>query len=161
MLNFSQLLTAIGAAVHLDTAAAAADGGCTLSFDGKLDITFELSKDQQSVYVFAPVLHLPAAGTVRETVLQTLLQIHLFGVATNGSYFGTDPQLNRVILFKTLELKHLDEAAALTSIEGFVNDVERWQRALLDLVLRVQPPAGAGTGGATSPSLSMAISQRA
>lgn len=141
MLNFSQLLAALGAAAHLDTAAAAADGGCTLAFDGKLEVTFEVSKDERSVYAFAPVLALPPSGKARETVLQALLQTHLFGMATHGSYFGLDPNLSRVILFKTLELDHLDDKSALTSIETLVNDLERWQRALLDLVVRLQSGA--------------------
>lgn len=138
MLDFSQLLDALGAATHLDTAAALQDGGCTLAFDQKLEVTFELSKDQRSVYVFAPVLLLPAPGANREAVLQTLLQVHLFGMATNGAYFGLDPQLSRAILFKTLELDHLDAPTAIASIEALVNDLERWQQALLDLALRLE-----------------------
>ncbi|MFL1089443.1 type III secretion system chaperone, partial [Acinetobacter baumannii] len=83
--------------------------------------------------MFAPVLLLPPSGSSREAVLQTLLQAHLFGMATHGAYFGLDPQLSRVILFKTLELDHLDEQTAIASIESLVNDLERWQQALLDL----------------------------
>ena len=162
MLNFSQLLAALGAAVHIDTAAAVTDGGCTLAFDGKLEVTFELSKDERSVYVFAPVLALPPSGNARETVLQTLLQIHLFGMATNGCYFGLDPKLSRVILFKTLELDHLDDKSALAGIEAFVNDIERWQKAMLDLVVRLQNSAPSVKSAANPVDpMSMLMSQRA
>ena len=134
MIDFSQLISTLSRVTGIDPAAAIATGGCTVLFDGKLEVTLERTADQRSVYTFAPVLTLPPSGSARENVMQALLQVHLFGLTTNGAYFGVGPEAREAILFKTLELNHLDEDHAFAAIETFVNDLERWQTALLNMV---------------------------
>ena len=50
-------------------------------------------------------------------------------------------QLARVILFRTLPLAN-EDAQLVASVESFVNQLERWQKHLLDYVSRTAAPGG-------------------
>ncbi len=131
MIEFRGFLDALGAQARLDVAEAAATGGCTLEFDGGLEVTFELAPGGSMVHVYSTLLTI-APGAGREAMLATVLQLHLFGMATQDCYFGLDPQHDRVILFKTVDLALHDEGSALQAVENLVNQAERWKSALLE-----------------------------
>jgi hypothetical protein len=73
-------------------------GGCTIQFDKNLDIILEADTENGVVQMYIVIAQAPA--TNRENFFAALLQLHLFGVATNGTFFGFDPQLNRVLFLK-------------------------------------------------------------
>ena len=75
-----------------------------------------------------------------------MLQLHLFGLATDGAFFGFDPQLNRVLLFKTLPLSLLEVAGALKQVESFVNQAERWRDRLAEVVAKMAPVSAPSAG---------------
>jgi hypothetical protein len=131
-MSFQTFLQALGAAAHVDVAAAAQAGGCTLRFTQRMEVVFEHDAAADTVQVFATVLTLDGMpGETRTKLLEALLQLHLFGLATGGNYFGYDPQLGRAILFRTLSMAAPD-AESVAGVESFVNQLERWQQGLLD-----------------------------
>jgi len=149
-MDFAQFLNALGASARLDVGAAAESGGCTLRFDQHLEVTLEHSPDDACVQVFAPVLSLTGIqGPAREKLLSALLQLHLFGMATGGAYFGLDPALDRVIFFMTVPLEGQTPEQAVATFERFVNQLDRWQGNLLNVVQR--GTATAPTAGAPGP----------
>ena len=105
-MNFAQLLTALSMETRLDLQAAVAAGGCTIKFDKNVELVIESEPDTGQVQLYVVVAEPPAVN--RETFFAALLQLHLFGVATGGGVFGFDPQLGRVLFFKTLDLALLD-----------------------------------------------------
>jgi hypothetical protein len=133
-MSFQTFLQTLGAAAHLDVAAAAQSGGCTIRFGEQMEVVFEHEADRDVVEVFGTVVTVTGmAPEVRSRLCEALLQLHLFGLATDGSYFGFDPQLGRVILFRSVPLAAGDPEA-VAAVESFVNQLERWQKGLLDYV---------------------------
>ncbi len=143
MIEFRGFLDALGAQTRLDVAEAAASGGCTLEFDGGLEVTFELASGERAVHVYAAILTL-APGAGREPMLATVLQLHLFGMATQDCYFGLDAQHDRLILFKTVDLALHDEGSALQAVENLVNQAERWKVALQEFAQKAGKPDAQG-----------------
>lgn len=136
-MNFSELLSALGMETKLDLSAAVKAGGCTIQFDQNLDLVLEADTDSGQVQMYVAVAQVPA--TSRENFFSALLQLHLFGLATDGGIFGLDAQLDRVLFFKTLPLPQLDRAGALRQIEVFVNQAERWRDRLVEVAAKMAP----------------------
>lgn len=131
-MEFSSFLEAIGAATRLDTSAAARAGGCTIVFSETMEVTFEHDARSRTVQVFAPVMAIGKWPTEqRARTLASVLQLHLFGLGTDGSYFGFDPELERIVFFRGIALAELTPAQAVQAVESFVNQLERWQAHLL------------------------------
>ncbi len=130
-MTFQEFLAAVGATAHLDVAEAVAAGGCTLQFDGAMDVTLEHDELAGAVHLHAMVLAAAGSGTARERMLALLLQLHRFGVATGGCFFCLDPDLDQVTLMRTISLAGLDDAQAVGALEGFVGRLEGWRPRLL------------------------------
>ena len=143
-MTFSELLVQLGMETKLDLAAAAEAGGCTIQFDKNLEIVLESDAQTGVVQMYIAIVQAPA--TNRENFFAALLQLHLFGLATDGAVFGFDPQLNRVLFFKTLPLSLLNVDDALKQVESFVNQAERWRDRLLEAVAKMAPVAVPSVG---------------
>lgn len=70
------------------------------------------------------------AGVERERLFAALMQIHVFGVATDDAYFGFDAGQDCVTLSKSQPLRGLDAAQAVRSVASFVDQCLRWNAAL-------------------------------
>lgn len=131
-MDFSSFLQAIGAVTQLDTQAAAKSGGCCIVFSETMEVTFEHDANGQKVQLFAPVI---TTGQwpleLRSRILASVLESHLFGLATDGNYFGFDSQLERIMLFRSIALAPLQAEQAVQAVESFVNQLERWQGELI------------------------------
>ncbi|KML37866.1 hypothetical protein VL15_38840 [Burkholderia cepacia] len=133
-MSFQTFLQSLGAAAHVDIRVAEQSGGCTICFDEHLEVVFEHDVQKDVVRVFATVFWLDSLRQdARSRLCELLLQLHLFGLSTDGNYFGYDPQLERVILFRNIPLV-VEDIVAVTEVESFVNQLERWQKGLLDYV---------------------------
>jgi hypothetical protein len=127
----------IGTATKLELKDQANSGGCTIHFGSNLDVVFESTEDKKNIHFFAQVLKLDiTAERTRSRLFSTLLQLHLLGIATENCYFGFDPDLDRIILFRTLALENLLAQQAVQAVEEFVNQLERWQGELLNVIAR-------------------------
>lgn len=58
------------------------------------------------------------------------MQLHLFGIATEGGVFGHDAQQDNILFFKTIILNQTNPETALKQIESFVNQAQRWRERL-------------------------------
>lgn len=131
-MEFSSFLQEIGAATRLDTRAAAQAGGCTIVFSETMEVTFDHDPETRMVQLFAPVIATGKWPTeLRARMLARVLQLHLFGMGTDGNYFGFDPDLERIVLFRSIALAELAPAQAVQAVESFVNQLERWQAHLV------------------------------
>ena len=131
-MEFSSFLEEIGAATRLDTSAAAQTGGCTIVFSETMEVTFDHDPQTGMVQLFAPVIATGKWPTeLRAHMLASVLQLHLFGMGTDGNYFGFDPELERIVFFRSIALAELAPAQAVHAVESFVNQLERWQAHLV------------------------------
>lgn len=130
-MDFLGFLQAIGAATRLDISAAVQDGGCSLVFSDSLEVTFEHDEQNRKVVLFAPVMSVGEwPADARERMLARVLEVHLFGMATDGNYFGFDPLLDRILLFRSIALPQLEAGQAIQAVESFVDQLEHWQGQL-------------------------------
>ncbi len=146
-MDFLGFLQAIGAATRLDISAAVQDGGCSIVFSDSLEVTFEHDEQNQKIVLFAPVMSIgewPAES--REHMLSRVLEVHLFGMATDGNYFGFDPLLERILFFRSMALPQLEAAPAIQAVESFVDQLERSVRSVGNLDVRCGDPPGGGSG---------------
>lgn len=98
--------------------------GITIEFDARFDLTIEISESGHQAYFHAPVLMVPSEN--RDALFALALQLHMFGLATDGNSFGYDMKRGRLILFRVLDLPNLAVHAVPEFIESFVNQLERW-----------------------------------
>lgn len=139
-MHYSQLVTAFGIETGLDPAAMAAQS-CTVQFDADLQVTFEAAADGRRLHLHAVLAH---AACVDASLHAVLLELHLFGIATDGAYFGLDRNAGRILLFKTIALDTATLADALAEIAAFVDQGVRWRDALPALLTPcgdVAPPS--------------------
>lgn len=123
---FSDLLHMLAAESHLDLNEAANSGGCTLRFDNNIEMTLE--HHDSHVYLFAPVMQI--TDMLADDFFASLLQIQLFGVATNRCWFGYDAGGQRVLLFCLIDIDNITPEFAMERIEALVDQVQYWQEAL-------------------------------
>lgn len=133
-MSFENFLHSLGAAEYLDIAAAVRAGGCSIRFDSKYDVVFEHDPRKEHVMVCAEVTQVGHLGLqAKQDFFATLLQLHMFGMATNDCYFGYDPQLARVMLFRNIDLEK-DVQHGIQGVEIFLNELERWQKGLTERI---------------------------
>ncbi len=125
-MTFPELLQLLSADTGLDLNEAVNSGGCTLCFDKKIEITLE--HHDKHVYFFAPVMQIRAR--LNDDFFASLLQIQLFGVATNRCWFGYDAGGQRIMLFSELDLDRTAPDHAIERIEALVDQVQYWQENL-------------------------------
>ncbi len=123
---FPELLKLLSAETHLDINEAIHSGGCTIRFDNNIDITFEYH--DVHVYLFSPVMRI--TQVLPDDFFASLLQIHLFGVATSRCWFGYDAGGQRVLLFCLFDLDSIEPDKAMERIETLVEQVQYWQENL-------------------------------
>lgn len=134
-MTFNELLNLLTTEAHLDMSEAINSNGCTICFDKQINITFEYHNGQ--LYMFSPVMHI--TGALSDDFFASLLQIHLFGVATSRCWFGYDAGGQRIMLFLLLDLDNLIGNQALERIEALVDQVQYWQEALPKIGQLSQP----------------------
>lgn len=130
-MNYGELLAALGLETRLDLAEAARLGSCTIKFDSNLEVTLEAEnqgEEQNTLQIYTTLGSAPAND--RENFFARLLQLHLFGFATDNACFSYDPKLHQVLFFKTVPLSLLSQTEALVQVENFVNQAVRWQEFL-------------------------------
>lgn len=135
-MDFLSFLQAIGAATQLDTSTAAQDGGCTIVFSDVLEVTFEHDEKHQKAVLFAPIMAVGEwSAEARASMLAHVLELHLFGLATEDNYFGFDPLLERILFFRSISLASLEPARGIQAVESFVNQLEHWRAQLVHAVI--------------------------
>ncbi len=132
-MTFAELLQAISADMHVDLNKAVDSGGCAIRFENNVAINIECQNDE--VYLFSPVMR--TADILSDDFFASLLQIHLFGVATERCWFGFDASGNQVILFHMITLSNMDTATVIKRIETLITQVQYWQENLPKIANRM------------------------
>ncbi|WP_253382563.1 type III secretion system chaperone [unidentified bacterial endosymbiont] len=135
-MTFSELLQSLNADAHFNINDALQSGGCTMRFDDNIDITFE--NHDSYVYLFSPVMQI--TQPLSDDFFASLLQIHLFGIATHRCWFGYDAGGQRIILFCLMDLALLSTEAALKGVETLVDQAQYWKENLPKIGQAAQPP---------------------
>ncbi|CAM3443754.1 MULTISPECIES: type III secretion system chaperone [Yersinia] len=125
-MTFPELLKLLSTGTNLDLGTAAKSGGCTIQFDKNIDVTFE--NHDNNLYLFSPVMNI--TSVLSEDFFASLLQIQLFGIATNRCWFGYDAGGQRVLLFCLFDLNKMTPEDAIERIEVLVDQVQYWQQNL-------------------------------
>ncbi|WP_213990237.1 type III secretion system chaperone [Sodalis sp. dw_96] len=136
IVTFEELLNSLALDTHLDIRDATKSGGCTIRFDQHINITLE--RHDKWVYLFSPVMSI--LNSLPEDFFSSLLQIHLFGLATHHCWFGYDAGGQRVLLFYPLDLESSTSETAMDRIETFVDQVQYWQENLPNIASALKPP---------------------
>ncbi|PIJ52034.1 hypothetical protein BL250_02115 [Erwinia sp. OLTSP20] len=133
-MTFLEILKLINTDAHFDTQAAVESGGCTICFDDHIEITFE--NHENHLYLFSPVMQV--TQPLSPEFFSSLLQMQLFGIATNRCWFGYDAGGQRVILFCLIELSTQTADASLKRIEILVEQVRYWKENLPQIAQATQ-----------------------
>ncbi len=158
-MDFSQLLHAISLETHLDLKAAVDSGGCTVVFDKRIELTLEHHNNR--VYLFSPVMQI--TQSLPDNFFASLLQIHLFGLATRHCTFGYDAGGQRILLFCGLALDIHTQQQVMEQISHLVDQAEYWQENLPVVLKSLQSSASSNfaekrTGDRRSPTASLPAS---
>lgn len=141
-MNFESLLVDLGRETGINLSAAAQSGSCTIEFSSMqssstLAVTFEAT-DLDGVAQSLLHMHVvigPAPLVGGEKLYARLMQIHMLGLATDQAIFSYDAELRQIILFRSLPLAPLGSTQALSQVESFVNQAERWRDHLPALMV--------------------------
>ncbi|HEY0211747.1 type III secretion system chaperone [Acerihabitans sp.] len=137
-MTFSELLNLFSADGYINIGDAAVSGGCTICFDQDIDITFEYHDNH--VYLFSPVMQI--TEILSDDFFASLMQIHLFGVATSRCWFGYDAGGQRVLLFCLFDLDIIAPESAMKHIETLVDQVQYWRENLSKISRLTKPKLG-------------------
>lgn len=140
-MTFAELLQAMSADMHVDINKAVDSGGCAIRFENNVELNIECHNDE--AYLFSPVMR--TAERLSDDFFASLLQIHLFGVATERCWFGFDASGNQVILFHLLTLDNMDAETAIKRIDTLITQVQYWQEHLPNIANRASRPSIAQT----------------
>lgn len=136
-MTFAELLQAISADTHIDLNKAIDSGGCAIRFENNVELNIECHNDE--AYLFSPVMR--TTDILSDDFFASLLQIHLFGVATERCWFGFDASGNQVILFHLLALDNMAAETAIKRIDTLITQVKYWQEHLPKIVNRASRPS--------------------
>lgn len=126
-MKFAQLLDAVKLEVGLEPDDLRSVESCTIKFDADVEVTLEPADDGDLVHLHAVLGHVGAADPA---LYAALLELHVFGAATGGAYFGLDGTSGRLLLFKPIRLASATTAGALVEIAAFVDQAARWRDSL-------------------------------
>ncbi|WP_187153356.1 type III secretion system chaperone [Candidatus Arsenophonus triatominarum] len=127
----------MNADTHINISSAIQNGGCTIRFDDSIDINLEYHNNH--VYLFSTVMQI--MKPLSDNFFASILQIHLFGIATNRCWFGYDAGGQRVILFCLIDLSVLSAESALMHVETLIEQTEYWQENLPKISQITQEPS--------------------
>lgn len=100
------------------------ENGCTLTFEGGLAVSMELSDSGKVVHLYAELCDIPDAN--KEKLFEKLLEIQVFGYATGGASFGIIKDTGKVILYRNIELEHLHYEDFYAILEFFIELYRTW-----------------------------------
>lgn len=115
------------------------DGTTALDID-KMRIAFLNDENAHSLILLGEIGSPPPEANERFGVL--LMRANYLFRGSDGATFAQDPETNAYVLMRSLPLALLDATILADAVQGFVNTLERWRRALADF-----RPAGETANG--------------
>src|SRR5262249_36336219 len=103
-------------------------GGCSLVFDGRINVQLEFEPETGKLTLFSPLGPIPEHD--RETFFARLLAANLFGKGTGGSVLSIDQASNTVVLAGQTPVKWLESVDFQSLLQRFVDTAEHWMSEL-------------------------------
>lgn len=124
----NQWLAALGAraglALRLDE-----EGVCGVGHVSGLDCAIEVPDGSDSVYLRTALMPWPPRQPQR--IAEHCLEAQFMGLGTDGASFAIDPRDGELVLWKSVCVAVLDEAALEHLVVSFVDAAARWREDLL------------------------------
>lgn len=102
--------------------------GCSLTLAADITLHLEWEPQQNTLSLYTPLMHVD--GQDKAHLYAQLLTIHLFGKATQDTFFALHDTLEQIILFQTLALDTLSEQDFHQYLDQFVHQAEYWYPTL-------------------------------
>ena len=120
-----------------------AELACQLVVGGDTLVTIEGDDADTTALFTSHLCHFPG-DTERLALFDAMMEAHSYGLATDDAYFGASRGTGHVVLFKRLDLPHVDETAFIAAVESFVTVYQFWKTLIDSGRFRqqqaVQPP---------------------
>jgi hypothetical protein len=107
------------------------DGGCSLQVGNDLQIQIETDEEEKNIFISSPVCHIPQDSR-RLQLLDALMMVHGYGVATNNSYFTLNPNSNEIILFTRMPMEWATDDNFNSMIDNFAQTLICWKDNIKD-----------------------------
>jgi len=112
-----------GLALRLDE-----EGVCGVGHVSGMDCAIEVPDGGSSVYLRAPLMAWPPRQARR--IAEHCLEAQFLGLETDGASFAIDPRDSELVLWKSVPVATLDEAALASLVVGFIEAAARWRESL-------------------------------
>ncbi|MEW6605865.1 MAG: type III secretion system chaperone [bacterium] len=120
-------LKTFGAKVKVDDLALDEENFCGIVFGKKgeeIQINIEVIEEEDMVCFHTTLLELPKEN--REEIYRQLLSAHLFGLETNGAFFGVNPETDDVLLCYTWVLEQMEYQDFEAMLENLFAATKYW-----------------------------------
>ena len=118
-------------------------GFCRLIIDRQLMVDIEQAEGEGELHLHSALGSLPAGR--REALYATLLAANLFGSETGGAVLALDETAGEIVLFRSLRMVEMDYPTFVSTLEGFIQQVEIWKNRLNEPVQTAVPDNGIET----------------
>lgn len=94
-------------------------------FDADLVVDMEASPDMNTLHLYATGASIPAKGS--EQTLEAMLLQNMPGKLPGFAAHGVDRAASEAVLFRTIDMRHVDYPSFVQIVDGFVNAVDQVQ----------------------------------
>lgn len=123
------LIAEFGASLGIPDLALDEENRCNLMFD-EVAVSFELSPDEEAVYVYAYLGDVVRAGN--KELFAALLDANYLFKGTRGATIGVDEASGRVVMIRAEDLSAMRLSRFQSLVEEFINLAELWQKKLAE-----------------------------
>lgn len=123
-MNVQQHLADLAATLGLPTLELNESGCARLLFDETIAVNFEHNDAKGQLNLYSYLGELPAGG--REAFYRDMLVGNLLGLQTQGSTLGIDPELNEVVLSRSIMIEEVSLESFANMLDKFVGCAEYW-----------------------------------
>lgn len=127
-MEFKQLAPFLAMLTKLDVQHIIKAGGCQFQWQNNLSMTIEWEEKTNKLIFYSFLMHVTIDEL--EPLYEALLENHLFGQLTKGSYFGLHDSREEILLFHVLSLENLDEKQFFIAVNDFLDQAEHWKHTL-------------------------------
>lgn len=125
-MNIPDAIAELGILLGQPGLALSDQGTCRLTFDGRLEVDFELMPDERTLHLSSVVSVLEIED---EVSLSAMLRAHLLGSQTGGAYFSLSPE-GELVFERQLPMDDFDLTGFTQAVEAFVNYLDGWEDRL-------------------------------
>jgi hypothetical protein len=91
----------------------------------KQEIFIEFPASNRMSYIYAPLMDVPSDAATQGDFLQSVLQLNLFGLETNGFVVSIEPKQKRFMLHHSFPMELLTESLLVNLLKNFIGSVRQ------------------------------------